>query len=68
MDNLTPGFLFVVAIILLFIIFVILIPWFVAMIRGIKNTLGIFLLCLFLGWTYVGWVGALIWAVVENPE
>ncbi len=68
MDSLTPISLFVIAIILIIITIVMFIPWFVAVIRGIKNTLGIFLLCLFLGWTYVGWVGALIWSVVENPE
>lgn len=63
MDN-----LLIIAFILVIIMIIMFIPWFIAMIRGIKNTLGIFLLCLFLGWTYVGWVGALIWAVVENPE
>jgi len=37
------------------------IPTFVAM--GKKYFSGIFLLNLFLGWTFLGWVGSLIWAV-----
>ena len=27
---------------------------------------GIFLLNLFLGWTFIGWVAALIWAVLKD--
>lgn len=27
-----------------------------------KNLVGIFLLNFFLGWTFLGWVGALVWA------
>ena len=30
-----------------------------------KNAVGIFVLNLFLGWTLIGWVGALIWAVTK---
>jgi len=35
-----------------------------------KNGTGITLLNLFLGWTFLGWVGALIWAVCSDylPE
>ncbi len=64
MNNQTIGVLFGVGMLLLIVMFI---PWFVASSRKIKNTLGIFLLCLFLGWTMLGWVGALIWSVVENP-
>ncbi len=32
-----------------------------------KHTLGIAILNLFLGWTFLGWVGALIWAV-SSPK
>lgn len=28
-----------------------------------KHSNGIFVLNLFLGWTFIGWIGALIWAV-----
>jgi serine/threonine protein kinase len=31
--------------------------------RSKRNTLAIFLLHLFLGWTLVGWIVALVWAV-----
>ena len=31
-----------------------------------KNTGAIFVLNLFLGWTLLGWVGALIWALMDE--
>lgn len=31
-----------------------------------KKSTGITLLNLFLGWTFIGWVGALIWAVTDD--
>jgi hypothetical protein len=38
-------------------------PSLVAFGRGKRDLLSIFLLNLFLGWTFVGWVVALVWAV-----
>lgn len=47
--------------------FLLLFPYFlptiVAVLRRKASSLGIFLLNLFLGWTFIGWVGALIWAL-----
>jgi len=43
-------------------------PTFIAYSRGHKNTLAIFILDLFLGYTLVGWVGALIWAVYNGDK
>jgi hypothetical protein len=37
-------------------------PSIIAVTRGHHNALAIFLLNLFLGWTGLGWLGALIWA------
>ena len=37
-------------------------PTIIAVLRGHHNALAIFLLNLFLGWTILGWFGALIWA------
>lgn len=31
-----------------------------------KHSQGIILLNLFLGWTFLGWIGALIWAVTSE--
>ena len=50
---------------LLFIYFV---PTFVAYSRQHKNALAIFILNLFLGYTFVGWVVALIWAVYNSEN
>ena len=36
--------------------------------RDKRNAAGIFLLNLFLGWTVIGWVLALIWAVSAEPN
>jgi hypothetical protein len=54
------------AIILLFYF----LPAFVAGTRGHQNTAAIFVLNLFLGWTFVGWVVALVWAftVVDRRD
>lgn len=41
-------------------------PWFIALGRHCRNTVAIFCLNLFLGWTLLGWVGALIWACVDD--
>lgn len=38
-------------------------PTFVALFAGNKNTLSIFLLNFLLGWTFIAWVIALVWAV-----
>lgn len=38
-------------------------PTIIALARRRHNTLAIFLLNFFLGWTFVGWVVALVWAV-----
>jgi len=32
-----------------------------------RNSGAIFALNLFLGWTFIGWVGALIWAIMDKP-
>jgi hypothetical protein len=43
-------------------------PSIIALARSKRNILSIFLLNLFLGWTFIGWVVALVWAVkVDVP-
>jgi len=37
-------------------------PSIVALVRGKRDTLAICLLNLFLGWTLIGWIIALVWA------
>ena len=43
-------------------ILVYLAPALIASTRGHHQTMAIFVLNLFLGWTLLGWVGALVWA------
>jgi hypothetical protein len=38
-------------------------PTIIALARRRHNTLAIFLLNFFLGWTFVGWVVSLVWSV-----
>jgi len=53
----------VTAFIMLIAAFVIyFLPTFVAAKRGHPNGTSIFLLDLFLGWTFIGWLAALIWS------
>ena len=40
-------------------------PTIIALTRGHRNALAIFLLNFFLGWTFIGWVVALVWSVTR---
>lgn len=44
-------------------------PFLIAVSRGHPNSVPILLVCLFLGWTFIGWLVALVWAFtsVESP-
>jgi len=53
----------IVLIILLFALY--FLPFLIASLRQYKNIFAILLLNLFLGWTGVGWVIALIWSVMR---
>ena len=41
-------------------------PFVVAVNRGHKNATAIFVLNLFLGWTMIGWVVALVWSFTKD--
>jgi len=43
-------------------------PTIIALLRRGRSTFGIFLLNLFLGWTLIGWVVALVWAIKDEPK
>ena len=49
--------------IFVFLLFMYFVPWVVAGVRGHPQQNSIMVLNLFLGWTFIGWVIALIWAV-----
>jgi hypothetical protein len=53
----------------LFGLFIYFLPVFIAGMRGHPNTAAIFVLTLFLGWSFIGWVIALVWSftAVERP-
>jgi Superinfection immunity protein len=42
-----------------------LLPAFVAYVRGHPNAMAITVLNIFLGWTFLGWVGALVWSFTK---
>jgi hypothetical protein len=41
-------------------------PTVIALLRGKKNSGAIFVLNLFLGWTFIGWVIALTWSLTHE--
>lgn len=43
-------------------------PAIIAMMRKKKNTLAIFLVNLFFGFTFVGWIVALIWSLMYEDK
>jgi type II secretory pathway pseudopilin PulG len=47
-------------------IFLYIVPMVVADRRNHRNTLAISMLNLFLGWTVLGWILALVWACTDN--
>lgn len=49
-----------------FLIIIYFVPGVVASWRNHKNTLAIGMLNFFLGWTFIGWVIALVWAVTDD--
>jgi Superinfection immunity protein len=51
---------------LMLILFFYFLPTMVAASPGHRNISAIFVLNLFLGWTFVGWVAALMWAVIRT--
>lgn len=46
--------------------FLYLFPFFIAMLRGHNSAAAIFVLTLFVGWTGLGWLIALIWSLTGN--
>ena len=50
------------------IVLVYFIPMYVAYYRGHPDTMAIFALNLLLGWTFIGWVVALVWALTVVPR
>jgi len=57
-----------IAIIISIASFTYLLPFAVAYARGHHNTLAIFMLNAFAGWTLIGWVWALVWACTQPPQ
>jgi len=53
---------------LILMVWIYFIPWMVALIRKVKSIGGIVAVNLFLGWTLIGWVGALAWAAAAEKE
>lgn len=41
-------------------------PMFVAALRGHRSTLGIGAVCLFFGWTVLGWLVAVVWSLSDT--
>jgi hypothetical protein len=50
------------------IVFVYLLPWFTAAWRNHNNIGAIALVNLLLGWTFLGWVVALVWSATDNVK
>ena len=53
---------------LLIVLGLYLLPGIIAAIRSHVNAGAILVLNLFLGWTFIGWVLALVWACTNNVE
>jgi hypothetical protein len=47
---------------LAFLVFLYFLPTVIALLRGAAGFGGVFVINLFLGWTFIGWIIALAWA------
>ena len=57
----------IIGLIILFLLIALyLLPAIIAQFKERKNATAIFLLNLLLGWTFFGWVIALVWAFIED--
>lgn len=43
-------------------------PSIIALFRGHQNKLAIILINLFFGWTFLGWIGTLIWSFIDPSK
>ena len=60
--------LFLVLVLLLPSLAVYFVPVIIAVVRHAKSMLGIILLNIFAGWTFFGWIGALIWSIIGEKQ
>jgi hypothetical protein len=56
---------FVGIVVFLALLCIYFLPTIIALLRRQPNTLAIFLLNFFLGWSFIGWVVALVWSVTR---
>ncbi len=56
----------IIALAVIFSLFFYFLPAIVG--RRKRNAGAIFILNLLLGWTFIGWVAALVWAACKDPE
>ena len=53
---------------LILVVAIYFLPWIMAYSRKHKQVEGIALTNLFFGWTFIGWLVALIWSVSQNNK
>lgn len=69
LENFTKAFFIALIIFIPIAILLILLyflPSIIAIKKKDKNTIIIILINLFFGWTFIGWIGVLIWIINEN--
>jgi len=55
-------------ILMLFVLPVYFVPTIIAAIRKTKNLVSIIILNLLAGWTFLGWVAAIVWAIIADKK
>ena len=56
------------SLLLVLIIILYFLPTFMAVMQGQRQAAAIFMLNLFLGWTFIGWAIAIVWAFVKEAD
>jgi hypothetical protein len=65
LDNLSGAMLIVAAVAAILALVVYLLPALIAMSRGHQDTVAITALTILLGWSFIGWIVALVWSFSE---
>jgi len=65
---LIPAVVYFLPSVLILILAVYLIPSIIAAVRNHREVGAVFRLNLFLGWTFIGWLAALVWAMERRNE
>lgn len=68
METLVAGSIFMILVSGVLAIIIYMLPWFIALMRGSKSTVGIFFTSLLFNWSIIGWFITFIWSIAGETK